>query len=497
IGIFLTKRDTNMSVYIDSTKVPELFQVTKAFNEELLISVRISDSITHNFLPGEVLTLISENYVVNLTYTANYWYNTSVLCSPSNFSLGLNSIDIRFLKDNYDINIFSFQLLINQIEIDVDPVGFEDSINAEIGQTIIIQLNLLDPKTNNSIENASITYSWEYGIGTINQTILGTYQASIKLPENLRGNYKFDLIITPEDPFYKTTKYSFFVVIGEPIVVEDPFPSFLLWIIIGILVSIVSALGILSLRSYVFLPRRRRKESELMSRTQRFKDLKNIQAIVIIHRISGVPIYSKSYSILEKHKKELFSGFIQAITTIGEEFSKGNITEEELIESEKSYGVEKIIELDFKQFYCLITDIEDIRVVFILKDKSSERLKSQVSHLALALNLKLSEELEIWDGSLDNLEIIIPRILNEYFELYYKGSFKLADDLNLINLKKLRTLSKMEMRIINVVQSMSKDTNIIVNLNNIVELVSEENKDLIIEAIESLINQNIIIPLND
>ncbi|MFX0139741.1 MAG: hypothetical protein ACFFDN_39240, partial [Candidatus Hodarchaeota archaeon] len=436
IGIFLIKREANMSVYIESSNVPEMFQTTKSFNEELTVAVRISDTITNQFLPNEVLTLISENYIANLTYTTNFWYNASISCSPSNFSLGLNSIDIRFVKDNYEIEIFSFQLLINQIDIIVDPVGFEDTINAEIGATINIQINLMEPSTNNSIENAYITYSWDYGIGTINETIPGMYQASIKLPENLRGNYKFNLIITPEDPFYKTTKYSFIVIIGEPIISEDGFLGYLLWIIIGVLVSIASALGILSLRSYVFMPRKRRKESELLAKTQRFKDLNNIQAIVIIHKLSGIPIYSKSYSILEKHKKELFSGFIQAITTIGEEFSERGITELEPTELEKSYGAEKIIELDFKQFYCLITDIEDIRVVFILKERSSERLKSQVSALALALNLKLSEELEMWDGSLDKFELIIPKIINEYFELYYKDSFKLADDLNLIKLKK-------------------------------------------------------------
>jgi len=496
IGIFLIKRETNMSVYIDSSNIPELFLATKSFNQELSISVRISDVITNQFLANEVLTLISENYVVNLTYTTNFWYNTSISCSPSNFTLGLNAIDISFVKDNYEINIFSFQLFINQIDIMVDPVGFEDTINAEIGATINIQINLMDPNTNNSIENAYITYLWEYGIGTINETLPGTYHVSIKLPENLRGNYKFDLIITPEDSFYKTTKYSFFVIIGEPIVSDGGFPSYLLWIIIGVLVSIVSALGVLSLRSYVILPRKRKKESELLAKTQRFKDLKNIQAIVIIHKLSGIPLYSRSYSILEKHKKELFSGFIQAITTIGEEFSEREIKKTGATELEKSYGVEKIIELNFKQFFCLIADIEEIRAVFILKERSSERLKSQISHLILALNLKLSKELENWDGSLDDFEVMIPTIIHEYFELYYKDSFKVATHLNLIKLKKERALSKMEMRVINVVQSMSKDNNTIVNLNNIVELVSEENKDLIIEAIESLIKRKIIIPIN-
>jgi len=51
----------------------------------------------------------------------------------------------------------------------------------------------------------------------------------------------------------------------------------------------------------------------------------------------------------------------------------------------------------------------------------------------------------------------------------------------------------MEMRVINVIQSMSKD-NIITDLNHIIELVSEENKDLIIEAIEVLIRRGLIVP---
>jgi len=330
----------------------------------------------------------------------------------------------------------------------------------------------------------------------LNETTLGNYQTQIDLPENLNGTYSFDLIITPDRIIYKTTIYSFVVVISEPIVDKPGLPNYLLWIIIGVLISIVSVLGVLSLRTYVYMPRKRKKEAELLSRTQRFKDLNNIQAIVIIHRLSGIPIYSRSYSILEKHKKELFSGFIQAITMIGEEFSEKDIVKPESEDKEKGFGVEKMMELDFKQFYCLIADIEDLRAVFILKERSSERLKSQVSHLILALNLKLSNELENWDGSLDVFEILVPEILNEYFELYYKDSFELASDINLIRMKKEKSLSKMEMRIINVIQSMSKD-NKIANLNNIVELVHEENKNLIIEAIESLIERKIIIPLNN
>ena len=490
IGVFLIKRQANLSIYIDSLKITELYQIDKSYNEQLSISVRISDSITEQFLDGEDLTLISEKFTINLHYTSNFWHNTSITCSPLNFSLGSNLISIRLIKDNYDMEIFSFLLYIEQIEIVVNPIGFEDSINADIGETLNIELLLSDSNTNNTIENAFVSYSWDYGVGILNETTSGIYRTFIKLPDGIEGNYKFNIIITPENFTYKTTQFSFIVIIGEPS--EGPrLPNYLLWIIIVVLVSIISALGILSLRTYVIQPRRRKREAVLLSKTQRFKDLKNIQAIVIIHRLSGIPIFSKSYSILEKHKKELFSGFIQAITTIGEEFVGKKVAE-----SEKKYGVEKMIELDFKQFYCLIADIEVIRTVFILKTKSSERLRSQISNLVLALNLKLSRELENWDGSLDDFEIIVPQIVNEYFELYYKESFKFSSDINLIKMKKEKKFTKMELRVINVIQSMSKDK-VIVDINNIIELVHEENKDLIIEAIENLIKQKIIIPVKN
>ncbi len=285
-----------------------------------------------------------------------------------------------------------------------------------------------------------------------------------------------------------------FEVMEPPVLPESP--NYFLWALLFASIGIGAIFGILSLRSYVLLPLKRKKEAELLSRTQKFRDLKNIQAIVVIHKLSGIPIFSKSYSILEKHKKELFSGFIQAITMIGEEFVEKEVTKPEIAHPEKGYGVQKMIELNFKQFYCLIVDVEDIRVVFILKEKSSDRLKSEISNLVLALNLKLSKELENWDGALDDFEILVPEILNEYFELYYKESFKLSSTINLITLKKEKRLTKMEMRVINVIQSMSTG-NIVADLNNIVELVSEENKSLIIEAIESLIEQKIIIPLNN
>ncbi|GAH64576.1 unnamed protein product, partial [marine sediment metagenome] len=238
-------------------------------------------------------------------------------CLPGYFSSVINNVVLTFQHPNYRTETFGFEIQLNRIEFDVDIVGHEDAnptIKTDIGSTFNLQIELLNFETNQTIVNATVLYEWAYGVGELIEITPGIYQLSTQLPENLQGNFIFNLIISKEGNLYKTTQSSFLLVIGEP-----EFPVLLIWIIIAISAVIISVLGVLSLRSYVILPRRRKKEADLLSKTQRFKDIQNIQAIVAIHRYSGIPLYSKSYSILEKHKKELFSGFIQAIITVGEE----------------------------------------------------------------------------------------------------------------------------------------------------------------------------------
>ena len=70
-------------------------------------------------------------------------------------------------------------------------------------------------------------------------------------------------------------------------------------------------------------------------------------------------------------------------------------------------------------------------------------------------------------------------------------------------MRKDKTFSKMENRVLNVIQSFKviqstqsvlKSKTIVFYLNTILELVSTQNKNLGIEAIESLIEKRIIAP---
>jgi hypothetical protein len=243
----------------------------------------------------------------------------------------------------------------------------------------------------------------------------------------------------------------------------------------------------------VILPRRRKKEAELLARTQRFKDIQNIQAIVAIQRDSGIPLYNKSYSILVKHKKEIFSGFVQAIITVGEEMVGKRRKFGDVVKFDEEDGSRTILELDFKYFYCLICDRQDLRIIFVLNERASDRLKKVISDLSLGAMLELSEQLENWDGAIHEFEVLFPPIINKYVELYFKETFTINNAKFIAKLRKEVELNSMETRILNVLYSIAKNKREFY-LENIFKIIHEKNRDIVIDAIEGLIKKQIIIP---
>ncbi len=485
----IIEQSVNLTVLINSQEIEENELIRASYNDIIRISVKGLAINDQNYLSGANITWISEKYAVNLTESANLWYNESITCSSSVVSLGINYVYIIFKLDSYATTTFDFQLLISQKTIEVISIDFDDKVDAEPGEDLTIEIQLKEAGSNTNIDGAIVSYSWEYGVGDLNDKGNGIYELELELPADIEeDDYKVTLIISTAGSVYKATEYSFIVDVA--LEEEEEGLNLIFWIIIAVLLGVISILGALSIRSYIYLPRKRKKEAELLAKTQRFKDLSNIQAIVVIQKMTGIPVYIRSFGILEKQKKELFSGFIQAITSIGAEIIKKPAI---IVEKHESDKPEKLIEIDFKQFFCLVADKENIRCVIILKDKASERLKEQTSALSFAIQLKLRDQFEEWDGELTQFEIKIPPIINEYFELYYKGLFTLTKPYVLSEIRKKEELNKMETRILNVIRSFAKSKSEF-HLEYILELIAEENKDLVIEGIESLIKRNVILP---
>ncbi len=274
---------------------------------------------------------------------------------------------------------------------------------------------------------------------------------------------------------------------------EVTFPYFFIWMILIISIVIIAILSSLSLRSYILIPRKLKKRSALLLRTQKFKDANNIQGILLIHNPSGLPLFSRNYSDLMEDNKTLFSGFLQAISIVGEEIIRKDYIKTKGIQSNFINGIHNVLELDFKHFFCLISDIEELRTVLILNKKASKRIKKQLLNFGLSVYAKYSEILRDWNHETNIFRAEIPNLLENFFMLDYKLFYQLiVKKSDLENIRRELKLSRIEYKILNEIYSISEENHIF-KLNSLINKMSEKNKDLVINLIEVLINNNLLI----
>ncbi|MBA7548211.1 hypothetical protein ES705_40658 [subsurface metagenome] len=161
VTIIISEQNVNLKVVINSLEVGENSLVETSYNKVITLSCRAYAALEQIYLSGGTITFINEQYEQSLVEYDNSWFSTSILISTSTFSLGINYVYIRFQQDNYTTTTFSFQILVNQIEFDVQTIDFQDSIEVNTGEKIQIRINLTEFGTMNFIENATISYSWD------------------------------------------------------------------------------------------------------------------------------------------------------------------------------------------------------------------------------------------------------------------------------------------------------------------------------------------------
>ncbi len=449
-------------------------------------------SLNLNYTVGESGELISEA-ILNVSWVSSVnifpsGNNYIINFSTTGLSLGNYIVLLRLNHPGYETAFKSVYVTILPLEINVETIEYNNTIEVIAGSSYLISIRLTEEGSGNLIENANITYSWRFEFGEVTNVGSGIYELMLHIPESADGAYIIDIIIISEDVELKNRNFPLNIY-----VLQKPTPNYLIWIILGVSIAIIGVLSALSLRSYVIAPRKRKKERLFMNTIQVFKDVKNIQAIMLIHKESGMPFFTKNISGFDFEDNFLISGFIQAITLFGKQMIKGEIIDEKKSKHRASYS-KTITELDFKFFRILICDYLSLRTVLITKGESSVRLKKQFHLMTVEIEAKYGEKVSTFQGKVDIIQSKIDTLLNEFLFLYYQEPFKLIDDASYMRfLKKGGELQAIESRILNVIISVTK-LNKEFTINRIIEEIDEKDVDKIYGGLHTLIQRNIIIP---
>jgi len=454
------------------------------------------------FYLGSVLSTDNHNFTITLGIRihiednlSDYWdldYFDELIIKYLNFSFTYEKKIDRFTS--MSLNQIGESINGTNIEINNAQLDFRLKINDELPEGLSPNSEIKIYINNYEIDNiiklselSNIFQNFTLGATDIKSFILKDINISISITVFLADEFVLDreLIISVDDVY---------LIISYTIFIEESPQDYIFWIILTVLIIVIAILGSLSLRSYIILPRNIKKRNSVLLRTQKFKDAENIQGVLLIHNESGLPIYNKNYSELLKGNNTLFSGFIQAISVVGEELTLKKKVGSKGFRKDVIDGVHDVIELDFKHFQCLISDLEELRTVLILNSKASKRLKRQILNFGLSVYAKFSERIKNWDHDLVQFKEDIPIFLNNYFNLHYKEFFRLTitrSDLD--KTKKELRLSRNDLKVLKEVFKISED-NELFKLFTLIEEIGQFDDESIIDSIEALIRNNILKP---
>ena len=485
VYVNIIPKSTYVEIFLNQVdKTPDK-SLTLPWNSPLNITVLYKESLSNQFISGASIELNGAGISGTMTQSQQQY---SIIFSPGELLIGIHFLTITAQKENYNTVPSILRITVEQIEVQVNTPEFNGTLDVFAGDSHLISVILTEAGSGGGIENANVTYFWDFREGLLENMGDGTYETEISIPNSAIGAYTIEIIIRNEETQYRNRNFLVNIYVSR-----RPTTNYLIIVIIIALLSIVGVLGTLSLRSYVIVPRKKKRDRIFQNTIQVFKDVKNIQAVMFIQRNSGMPFYNKNYATFDSKDNFLLSGFIQAITLFGEQMIHGGSSDDQKRKQKEIYS-KNIIELNFKFFHLLICDYQSVRSLLILREKSSRRLKKQFYLLSVEIDAKLGNKIENFNGKLEDFESDIDILLNEFLSILYLEPYKLLEDPNYMQyLKKSRELHPIEARVLNVIIARSKFEKEF-TLNKIVEEMDEKNVDLIYGGLHTLIGRNIIVP---
>ena len=136
----------------------------------------------------------------------------------------------------------------------------------------------------------------------------------------------------------------------------------------------------------VYKLRKTKKEQKEQELIQKFKDLINIEYLIVTDKVSSLDLFSQSFK-KKALDLTLVSGFLNAIRSFGIELT-GSSEQSQVIKLE--YQDSKIIMSEYKQF----------RLIFIMRDTPSNEFLEALRLITIEIDEKFGRFLIVFDGDI-------------------------------------------------------------------------------------------------
>ncbi|TXT60665.1 MAG: hypothetical protein BAJALOKI2v1_90079 [Promethearchaeota archaeon] len=209
-------------------------------------------------------------------------------------------LTIKAQKENYENKELELRITVRKIQTKTQTAEGEENINIQPGEDIKLNISVLDLDSNITIEDALITYDWEYGEGVLeDQDGDGIYTATLeKIPA---GSYKIEINVIIEDK-YETQDLELTLTAVSP---QGSIFLFLLVLIMGISIFTGITTYFIIYQKILKYPPTVRKVRKLRKRIQKDKTLKPMKVKERSSIIQDSLTEEKSHAVLKKEEEKI------------------------------------------------------------------------------------------------------------------------------------------------------------------------------------------------
>ncbi len=268
----VSERASEISLFLNSEEKTTDPVYELPFGSILNITVKYSDNQTKIHITGGSIQLIDSAYSYNLT--ENIALNQyMLLLDTTDLKIGVNLFTIIAYANNFQIKTITLRITLNKIATVINTTSGDTYFSILPSESILLSIELTDSDFGGTITDATVTYQWAYGQGTLlDPENDGIYE--IELENIPTGIYTITITASAGDDYsFETYEITINVVSVTP----DDF-SLLFIALAGALVAMV--LGITLYQVRFKYPPTVRKSRKLRKKIRKGKKTKPVKDII-------------------------------------------------------------------------------------------------------------------------------------------------------------------------------------------------------------------------
>ncbi|TFF99397.1 MAG: hypothetical protein EU542_09050 [Promethearchaeota archaeon] len=199
ITVTVIERDTNLEVFLNGVNKTIEKSIEVPIGSSLDIAIQYFDIEDGSYIENATINLVGEGLDLLLNETVSL-EQYSITIDTNEIDLGVRFLTIYAEKANYHSSTALLRIQVNRIRTNISTLTGETIFNREPGNDFTLKIELEDLDFNQTVKNATVSYTWAYGQGTLTDPDNdGIYEGTLT---NLReGTFMITISVFASDDY--------------------------------------------------------------------------------------------------------------------------------------------------------------------------------------------------------------------------------------------------------------------------------------------------------